>query len=216
MHKLNQKGDLLIALVLVSTVLLGAIGFGVWAYMGMQDYKNNTDEKIADAVKAAEEELSIEKDAQFAEEYKNPFMTYVGPSQFGSLTVTYPKTWSNYVDESPSGTSELSGIMHPRYVSADDKDTNYAFRYEVVKRSYESEMKTFDSKVKNGKVKVVPYRLAKVESILGSRLTGSITSSKEGDMIMLPLRDKTVKIWTEGSDFGADFEKVLETLTFVP
>lgn len=216
MHKLDQKGDLVIPLVLVSTVLLGAIGFGVWAFMGMQDYKNNVDVKIGDAVEAAEKELSIEKDAQFAEEYKNPFTTYVGPSQFGTLTITYPKTWSNYVDESPSGSNELSGTMHPRYVSADVSDTNYALRYEVTNRTYESEMRSFDSKVRNGRVKVVPFRLAKVKSILGSRLTGSISGSKEGTMIMLPLRDKTVRVWTEGNDFGSDFEKILKTLTFVP
>lgn len=214
MRKRNQSGDLLIPLVLVSVCLLGAIGFGVWAFMGRQDYKNNVDLKIEEAVEVAEENLTIKKDAEFAEQYKLPNSTYTGPSALGTLKITYPKTWSVYADENSNSTASLKGFMHPRYVPA--KDTNYALRFEVLERNYDQVLKSFNSKVKAGKTKVSAYRLPKLKSILGSKLVGEIDSKKSGVIILLPLRDKTVKVWTEGNEFRGDFDKILESFTFVP
>lgn len=215
MHKLDQKGELLIPLVIVIVLLLGSIGFGVWAYMGRQDYKNNVEQKIADAVEVAEENLTIKKDAEFAESYKLPNTTYKGPSAFGTLTFSYPKTWSNYANEAGKGNTPLDGTMHPAYVPAND-EVNYALRYQVTERQYEQELKSFDSKVRNGRVKVSAYRLPNQKDVLGSRAEGEISNRKQGVLILLPLRDKTIKIWTEGSEFRKDFEAVLKQATFIP
>jgi hypothetical protein len=215
MHKLDEKGDLLIPLVLVSVLLISSLAFGFWAFTGRQDYKNNVDKKIDEAVKIAEENLSVKKDAEFAEQYKLPNTTYQGPAAYGTLGITYPKTWSVYVDEDGNDSKPLSGIMHPKFVPA-TSDTNYALRFEVLGKSYESELKSFESAVRGGRVTVAAYRLPKVESVLGSKITGEIQGKKQGVLILLPQRDKTIRIWTEGSEFRGDFEKVLESLTFVP
>lgn len=205
---------LLIPLIIVVVLLLISLGFGVWAFMGRQDYKNNVDEKISQAVAVAEENLTIKKDAEFAESYKLPYTTFRGPAAFGTLTINYPKTWSNYLNES-SGTP-VDGFMQPNYVSSNKNETNYALRYQVAERQYDQEVKAFDSKVKNGTVKSSAYRVPKQESVLGLRLEGEIESRKTGVMVMLPLRDKTIKIWTEGEEFRSDYQKILEELTFVP
>lgn len=214
MHKLDQKGELLIPLVLVSVLLLGALGFGIWAFMGRQDYKNNVDQKIVEAVEVAEENLTIKKDAEFAESYKLPYTTYRGPAAFGTITIQYPKTWSNYVDEQNNGTP-VDGYMQPGYVSANE-DTNYALRYQVVNRQYDQEVKGIESRVKNGTAKTSAYRLPKLESVLGIKVVGEIDNRNTGTMIMMPLRDKTIKVWTEGEEFTNDFEAILKELTFVP
>ncbi len=216
MHKLDQRGELLIPLVIVTVFLVGSIGFGIWAYMGRQDYKNNVDQKITEAVVVAEENLAIKKDAEFAESYKLPNVTYRGPGAFGTLSITYPKTWSNYVNERGSGNTPVDGIMHPSYVSSDDSSVNYALRYQVVERQYEQELRAFDSKVRNGRISVSAYRLPGREETLGSRLEGEITSRKQGVLVLLPLRDKTIKLWTEGSEFRTDFESILAQATFIP
>lgn len=216
MHKLDQRGELLIPLVIVTGFLVGSVGFGIWAFMGRQDYRNNVDQKIAEAVEVAEENLAIKKDAEFAESYKLPNITYKGPSAFGTLTIIYPKTWSNYVNEKGTGGIPVDGIMHPSYVSADDNGVNYALRYQVSERQYEQELRAFDAKVKNGRVSTEAFRLPSQQDILGARIEGEITSRKQGVLILLPLRDKTVKIWTEGSEFRADFEKILAQATFIP
>jgi len=214
MHKLDQRGELLIPLVIVGTLLFASIGFSTWAFMGRQDYKNNVDQKIAEAVEVAEENLTLKKDAEFAESYKLPYTTYRGPAAFGTLTIQYPKTWSNYLSE--TGGTPVDGYMQPNFVSANKNDTNYALRYQVSERQYDEEIKTFDSKVKNGRVTSSAYRLPKQESVLGLRIEGEIDNRKQGVMVLLPLRDKTIKIWTEGDEFRSDYAKILDELTFIP
>ena len=50
MKTLDQRGAinaLLIPLILVIVFFLGAAGFGYWAFSERQDYKNNSDAKVA-------------------------------------------------------------------------------------------------------------------------------------------------------------------------
>lgn len=216
MHKLNEKGELLLPLIVVALLLVGSLGFGTWAFMGRQEYKNNVDEKIAEAVIVAEENLTIKKDAEFAESYKQPYSVYKGPSALGTLTISYPKTWSNYVDNSNSGGISLDGIMHPGYIPGNTDTVNYALRYQVVEQEYEDELRRFDGSIKQGKLSASAYRLPNLESILGVRVEGELDAKKQGVMILLPLRDKTVKIWTEGNEFRADFDAILSKATFIP
>ena len=216
MHKLDEKGSLLIPLIITGTLLVFALVFGFWAFAGMQDYKNNSDAKSAEAVKVAEANLSIKKDAEFAEIQKSPYKTYQGPSTLGTLVITHPKTWSSYVVNKGSGTAQLSGYMHPDVVPDTESDANFAFRFEVVDTAYDAVLKTYDSDVKSGKVSATAYRAPKVDSVLGSRIKGEIEPKKQGTLVLLPLRDKTIKLWTEGSDFEADFQTILESFSFIP
>src|SRR3989344_2148059 len=105
---LDQRGSsaaLLFALVFVVLLLFGAIGFGIWAYMGVQDYKANMEPKVAAAVEVAKKEISTTKDNELAEREKSPLKRYSGPATYGSVGISYPKTWSAYVDESGTGSS---------------------------------------------------------------------------------------------------------------
>jgi hypothetical protein len=216
MLKLNDRGSLLIPLVLTGTLLLLALVFGLWAFAGMQDYKNNSDEKVAEAVTVAEQNLTIKKDAEFAEIQKSPYKTYQGPATLGTVTITHPKSWSSYVVDKAIGATQLSGYMQPDVVPSIDSTVNFALRFEVVDTAYDSVLKSFDSSVKSGKVAVSAYRAPKVDSQLGSRLEGEISTKKQGNLVLLPLRDKTLKIWTEGQDYKTDFQVVLDNLTFIP
>lgn len=214
MHKLNERGELLIPLVLVSVLLLTAIGFGAWAFSGRQDYKNNVDAKIAEAVEASNETLSLEKEAEFAEREKSPYKTYQGPEPFGTLVVTYPRTWNAHVVEKQSGTTLIDGYFQPNFVPDTNSDDSFALRLEVLDQSYDTVIKTYESKIKTGKISVAAYRVPKVEAALGSRLTGEVLTKKQGVLVLLPMRDKTIRIWTEGDNFRGDFETVLNELTF--
>lgn len=214
MHKLDQRGSLLIPLVLVSVLLLTAIGFGAWAFAGRQDYKNNVDAKIAEAVKESNNLLTIEKEADFAEREKEPFTTYKGPSAFGSLSITYPKTWSAYILEVGSGPTPVEGYLHPRFVPNTQSETSFALRFDVLDSNYDQQVKKFESKIKSGKITAAAYRAPKVEDIAGLLLEGEIDIKKTGTMVILPMRDKTIRIWTEGQDFRKDFDKMLETFSF--
>lgn len=211
---------LMVALVCVSFVLLCVIFFASWAYSSRQDYKNNSEEKAAAAAAAAKEQTQKEDAAQYAEESKNPLKTHVGPDQYGSVTVQYPKTWSAYVVEQNKGGSgaPMNDYFHPDKVMNTQEDTNaYALRVQITSSSYANTMQQFQGLAKNGKVKITPYKLPKVPSVIGSRVDGQITADKQGSMIVLPVRNVTLQISTESNAFMGDFDNIiLPNLTFAP
>ncbi len=219
MRKTNQAGSvgLLIALGIFVVLFISAAGFGVWAFMSRQDYKDNSDKKSADAAVIAVQKEDVKKDAEFVQKEKNPLRTYAGPEAYGKLTIQYPKTWSATVDETNTGGVVLNGYFHPSFVPGLQSDTNFALRVQILATPYDQVLKQFDTLIKNGTTHVTPYKAPKVTSINGARVDGSFDAKKKGHMVVLPLRDKTIKIWTESDQFQGDFNNIiLANLTFVP
>jgi hypothetical protein len=209
---------LLIPLILAVLFLLGAIGFGIWAFMGMQDYKLNVQPKIDKAVAIAEEKTKTEKDKEFVEKEKSPVRTYKAPQTAGSLLITYPKTWSAFVEESDKNNELVNGYFHPSYVPAAESGTDFALRVEVVSQSYDQVLKQFEGKAKNGKVRISAYKAPKMASgLVGARVDGEINTGQQDSMVLFALRDKTIKVSTESAQFLSDFNNiVLANLTFEP
>jgi len=220
MKRLDQRGAInawLIAFIVTLLITLIALGFGLWAFSGRQEYKNKVDEKVAIAVADAETANSLKKDTEFAEKEKNPLRTYTGPATYGSLSISYPKTWSAYVDETAKSNLPLSGSLNPSFVPGLQSNLPVALRFTVSSSNYSSVIKTFDSLVKAGKIKVTPYKSDKVPSVIGVRLDGEISIGKQGSMVIVPLRDKTLQVWTESPQFVPDFNTIiLPNLVFVP
>ncbi len=221
MIKRNQDGavnGLVLSLIFAVVLLLTATGFGAWAYMSRQDYKANTDAKIKDAVVIAKQEESTAKDKQFVEKEKNPLRIYKGPDSYGAVTVQYPKTWSAYVEDVGNSSNPVKGYFHPSYVPSTSGDTNsFALRLEVTNQTYAQTLTRFTSLQKSGKVTVTPYTLPKVPSAVGVKVTGEIESRKTGTMVILPLRAGTVSMWSEGSQYQADFQNIiLPNASFLP
>lgn len=222
MKTLDQRGvlnALLIPLILVIIFFIGAAGFGYWAFSSRQDYKNNSDQKVAVAVEAAEERTQAADAKQYAEEAKRPLKTYVGPSSFGALTVQYPKTWSAHVIENVDNDSRpIDAYFHPDFVPDTGNQTkSFALRIQLVGQSYDSVLDGYNGAAKNGKVTVAPYRLAKVPTAIGSVVTGQIDSRKQGTMVVLPLRNMTLKIWADSSEYLPDLNNIiLPNFSFTP
>lgn len=218
---LNDSGlsALLVPLIISVLLLIAAASFGFWAFTERQDYKDNSDQKAAIAVKASEEAIAKKLEDQYNEKEKQPLRTYNGPSAFGSIKIMYPKTWSAYVLEQSSGGSEpLNAYFHPNFVpNVQQEKVNFAVRLQIVARNYDEELKAFDSNIKSGKIKAEPYAAPQMPTILGSRLEGEINQQKNGVLVLLPLRDKTIRIWTESDTFYKDYnESVLQNLSFIP
>ncbi len=218
MIKREEEGSigLYIALGVFVVLFVGALVFGIWSFSSRQDYKDNSDLKSAAAVATAVKQEDAKKDAEFVDKEKNPLRTYTGPEQFGKVTVQYPKTWSAAINE-VAGTTAVDGYFHPNFVPGFQSKTNFALRLQVVQQSYDSVLKQFDSLTKAGKVKVTPYVAPKQPGITGARIEGQLDSQKKGVLVLLPLRDKTIKIWTESDDFINDLNNIiLANLTFQP
>jgi Flp pilus assembly protein TadG len=221
MKKLTQRGAiniLLIPFVLVVLFFFGSLGFGFWAFSQRNHYKDHSDQEVAAAVAAAIQQQKQSDAADYAQQAKKPYNTYIGPAAFGNITVNYPKTWSSYVIESDSGGNPISGYFMPNTVpNVTDPNNSYALRIELVQTSYDTVVSQFQSALQIGKVTVQPYTLPKVPSVVGSRIEGQITPTKQGTMIVLPLRNMTLKIWTESNDFKGDLDTaVLPNFSFVP
>ena len=216
----DSRGNvLLVPVVALAVLFVSAAIFAVWAFGGKQDYKNNVDSKIAAAVASNTQKVQAADAKQYAETAKNPLKTYTGPDAYGSVKVTYPKTWSAYIDTTSQSTP-LNAYFNADFVPSVDSKQPYNLRVEVVANSYDNEMKAFSSLVKSGGVTAAPYSLPKVPKAAGSILTGQIVRTNrdsKGTLVLLTMRDKTLEVWTESPTYLGDFNTyILPNLTFSP
>ncbi len=216
----SQSGVSILVVPLAVSVLLlvGALVFGGWAFMQMQDYKDNTDAKIATAVDTAKAQEDQAKAAAFAEQEKSPLRTYKGPSSYGSVTIKYPKTWSAYIADTRNGSPFINGYFDPGTVpDVQAQSSVFALRVQLVQDSYSSILTTLAANVKQGKTTVKPYKVPKVPNVIGSRAEGLLLGGKTGSMVVIPLRNTTLEIWTEAPQFKGDFDKyILPNFSFAP
>lgn len=216
----------LLAAVILAILLIVSLAFGYWAFSGRQDYKTNVDKKIATAVAAAEVTQKTTLQKQFDEQSKSPYKTFTGPSTYGSITFQYPKTWSAYVDESGSGNSLVDGYFHPDQVPGVSGQAAYALRVQLTNDDYATVLQQFDTFTSGGQAKAsayIPPKMKNVASVqVGTRIDGVIdrandSSNITGAMVVMKVRDKTLKVYTESNDFLSDFNNtILPSLTFAP
>lgn len=220
MKSLGQKGainGLLISLIFVVLLLFGALGFGYWAFSGRQDYKDNSDQKVTAAVTAAQAQQQATDGKQYAEEAKNPLKKFVGPSDFGSVTASYPKTWSGYVVTN-GGSNPLDAYFQPDVVpSVNDQDNVFALRVQIIQQNYDQVVQQYSSLVQQKVATLSPYSLPKVPSIVGTKVDGTIATNQQGSVVILPLRNVTLKVFTQSQLYVSDFNNIiLPNLSFTP
>jgi hypothetical protein len=222
MKRNSEQGEinvLLIPVILLAILFIGVGGFAFWAYSGRQDYKDNSDAKVAVAVGANTKTVQAQDAKQYAEAAKNPLTVYTGPDAFGSVKVSYPKTWSAYVDTSNNG-QPLDAYFHAGYVPSTNSQQTYNLRVQVNSQSYSSILTQYAGLIQTGKIVTAPYNLPKVPSVIGTRLTGQVllnSPTGTGTLILLPLRSTTLEIWTESNTYLSDFNTyILPNLTFSP
>lgn len=213
MLKLNRSGvfnPLVIPCILLAVGFITVSVLAVKFYGDYTDQRDNNQPKIDAAVEAAKEAQKTQLTNDFAEQEKQPNKTYTSPAELGSVRLQFPKTWSSYVVIGK--TADIDYYGHPNYVPG--SDVNYALRMSVVKRAYASELKTYDDKVKKGELKATSVR---VSGVTGARLDGTLDKDKDGSMVIFPLRDKTLRVWTESKEYRSDFDNiVIKNLSFSP
>jgi hypothetical protein len=212
--KHHSSRGLITLLILFVILTIVASGFGLWAFGERNEYKNNVDEKVETAAAAAVEKAENAKEADFAERLKSPHDTYQGPAAFGSVGIKYPRTWSAFVTEEDKGSTPIDGYFHPNVIPGTRSGTAYALRLQVLSSDYARELARFDSDSKSGKVRVSAIEL---QGVTGARIDGEIEKDRQGSTVLLPIRDKTLRLTTESEAFMDDFNKtILTNLTFSP
>lgn len=211
---------LAIPLALVTLALFAVAGLAYYEYGQSEQYKNDVDQQIAAAVSKAEAETSEKKDKAFAEKEKSPYVVWTGPAAYGSLKIQYPRTWSAYVDAPTTltGGRPVNGYFAPNQVpSINDQTNTFALRVYIVQQAYDGIVKQYQGKQKSGTVTIQPYQSPNVPGIVGVRIDGEVQAKKQGSMIVLPFRDKTLELWTESNEFKDDFNNIiLPNFSLVP
>ena len=214
----------MVIIVVLALAAVGAAVFGFTTYQSKQDYKNNSDKKSAAAVTAAEATQKTQLQAQFAEQLKSPYKTFTGSSTYGSITFKYPNTWSSYVDQT-NASEPINGYFNPGNVPGVSSNSAFALRLELVTTAYNSILEQFSSQITQGTVTASAYIPPQMKGVAnaqpGTLFKGAIQQSEstplQGEMLVIPVRDKTLQLYTLSNDYLNDFNNtVLANLTYVP
>lgn len=217
MIKHNQRGamdPLTIPLAFAVIITIISVVFGIWSYMQFSDLDTNFDAKVEQAVDNRQGEIREEVNLEFIEKEKQPYRTYQSPSTLAGVKVSYPKTWSVYADEDERSSRELNVYMHPGFIRTLDGDTPHALRIALDDKEYARELSSYQRRIEDGKLKSSVFKSSGVQ---GVRLEGEIDSDVTGVIVLLPVRDKTLSVWTESDEFKNDLDRaILPTLNFTP
>jgi len=205
---------LLIPTIVLAVLVIGFGSLAIWAYLGYNDQKTNVQAKVDVAVADAKKSQSDSDQAKYLEQEKQPYRTFQGPSELGGVSFSYPKTWSVYVDKDGAAGGVYEAYLQPGIVPPLSSQTPYATRVSIGATSYESTLTSYSGLVKSGKLKSTPVTINGQD---GTRLDGDFTTKVQGSMVIMKIRDKTLKVFTEAPVFANDYNNaVLSTLKFNP
>ncbi len=219
MTKTQEDGSisgLAIGFIAVCVALVVAVVLAISAYSGEEKYKNNDQVLINQAVNTAEAKQATQLAHKYKIESENPFTSYTGPSQYGSVHIAYPKNWSGYVDT--SGGNPLEGYFSPGIVpSISGSGSIFPLRVEISSNSYSSQLSQYTGEQTSLKLNITPYVLKKVPSVTGVIIKGAFKPNEQGIMVMFPLRTDTLSIWTESMQYANIFtNQILPNVSFSP
>jgi len=204
----------LITIILLGVFTVAFAGLSVWALISYMDQKNNVDEKVERAVATAEKEQADKLEAEFIEREKEPRTSFSGPSDFGTLSFKYPKTWSVYVDnDGRSGAGYLAYFSPGQVPSTKSTASRYALRATIVNDDYDDILRGFEARVKKGDLKTSTVKALNDET--GTRLDGSFSTDLRGAAVIFKIRDKTAVVRTDANTFIEDFDTLVKTINFV-
>lgn len=211
----SQRGAVtpsLIAIIGLSVFTVAFAGLSIWAFVNYMDQKNNVDSKISSAVATAEKNLGDELEKKFIEREKEPLKSFTGPADYGTLGLKYPKTWSLYVSNDGTKGTGYEAFLNPGAVPSVSASTSrYALHVAIVNDSYEDVLGDYENQVKKGDLKTSAI---KANGQNGTRLDGSFTKDIRGAAVIFKIRDKAAIIQTDADTFKADFDTLIQTITF--
>lgn len=213
----NQQGimnPLLIVSILLGVLALALGGGFFWAYSNYTDQKNNVDAKIETAVTKAVAEQKSADEKDYLEKEKQPYNKLTAPDDLGAASFSYPKTWSVYVPSDGTQGRAYRAYLYPGMVPAESGVTPYATRIEISDQQYETYLKKWDPFVKKGDLTSSPIT---INNLVGIRFDGKFSSSRSGAMVVFKIRDKTLVLASDSTEFMNDFDNVVvKSLDFNP
>ena len=198
------------AIVFALTTILALVGYLITA-SELDVYKNQSEIIVNEAVSEAKIAQKEEDTAHFFEEAKKPYAEYAGPSDFGSIKFSYPKTWSVY--NSMFDENGYVVVFYPGVIPVVDDQAAMALRVSVLNEQYETVIAGYEEVVTAGQLKASAINVAKSENFAGYegvRFDGAINEAlPKGTIVALKLRDKTILLQTDADDWTTDFKDII-------
>lgn len=209
----TQRLIMLIAVIIASLLAATFLGLFVWMYVMWDEAKTDVDGQVEKAVAIAVNEKQTELEAEFEEKEKYPLKTFAGPSDYGSLTFEFPKTWSVYVPDNANYGGNYHAFLNPDLVSVVSSGTINALRVSILNELTDNVMADYQEAVEDGEMTVSVYKVNGSNASLYSGLLPN-TDDLRGYVAIFKIRDKTVLMQTDAEIFKDDFLKILDTVRY--
>lgn len=191
-------------------LFLIAGSLAIWAYMQYSHEKGNVDSKVAIEVAKGKSEQAESDQKKFSEEAKNPRIEFVGPSEYGRVSFMYPKTWSVYIENDGSNRGDYKAYLNPVAVpSASNKASRFALRLEIINKNLDTVLNDYQSRLKKGEL---TSSSTEFNGISATRIDGTFEKELRGSVVLMKVRDKTIRFSTDADTFKPDFQTILGTV----
>lgn len=195
---------------LVLFLIAGSLA--IWVYTLYDEQKTDVDGKVQLKVAEAKKEQADADYEKFQEDYKNPRLEFVGPSDYGRVSFMYPRTWSVYVDQDGSDRGDYKAYFHPVSVpSIKSDDSRFAFRLEILNKDYDTVLNQYKEQLKKGEL---TSSTPEFNGNASTRLDGAFSKTLRGSVVLMKVNDKTIRFSTDADTFKPDFQTVLESVKF--
>ena len=201
-----------IILIVVCLIAATAIVFAVVFFMQYNDLNSNFEsQKSAEIAKKVAEQQEIDN-AKFAEDEKLPYSKFTGPSDYGSISFEYPKTWSVYVDSDGTNTNDFVAYFHPAQVDpVKDENSRYSLRFSILNQQITTVQAEYDDRLEDGSLTSSVFN-ADNNKISGTKFVGKINENIQGTVILFKVNDKTAVLQTDATIYQNDFETLVSKL----
>jgi len=206
------SGWMITAIAGITLFLLVSVA-AVWLFLAYSEQKTDVEGKLKVAVAEAKKEQSEEDRKQYLEESKNPRLEFVGPADYGRVSFMYPRNWSAYVDKDGSDRGDYKAYLHPSVVpSVSSRESRFALRLEILNQDFDAVLKQYEQLLKKGDL---TSSTPEFNGNASTRIDGAFTKELRGSVVLMKVRDKTIRFSTDADTFKPDFQAILDTVKFV-
>ena len=191
-------------------LFLIAGSLAIWAYMQYSREKSSVDSKVAIEVAEGRRKQAEYDQGQCLEQAKSQRIEFVGPTEYGRVSFLYPKIWSVYIANDGSDRGDYKAYFHPISVPPiTNKNSRFALRLEIINKNMDTVLNDYQSRLKKGEL---TSSSTEFNGISATRIDGTFEKELRGSVVLMKVRDKTIRFSTDADTFKPDFQTILSTV----
>ena len=191
-------------------LFLIAGSLAIWAYMQYSREKSSVNSKVAIKVAEGKREQAEYDWRKCSDDAKNLRVEFVGPTEYGRVSFMYTKTWSVYIANDGSDRGDYKAYFHPVSVpSITNKNSRFALRLEIINKNMDTVLNEYQSRLKKGEL---TSSSTEFNGISATRIDGTFEKELRGSVVLMKVRDKTIRFSTDADTFKPDLQTILSTV----